>query len=112
MSHTKIGRGLKNNRCRARVVPVNLVQRHAGVDVGNLGEVADDLTIPQHAEEGLALADIAIDESGAIVVAGAAIKVQDLVPTVQKVTDDESSNPPTAAGHRDAKSFSHERDER
>jgi hypothetical protein len=82
------------------------------VDVRNIREVADGVTIAEQGKKGLALADVAIDEPGAGVVAGTTIKIQDPMPPVEKATDDESSNPPAAAGHRDAKRLSHESDER
>ncbi len=82
------------------------------MDVGDIGQVADGITIAEQPKEGLALADIAIDESGARVVAGAAIEVQDPMSPIEKATDDESSNPAAAAGHRDAKRFCHKRYER
>jgi len=48
-------------------------------------------------EEGFSLSDIAIDEFGAIVVAGVAINIQHAMPPIEKAADDESSNSPTAA---------------
>ena len=73
------------------------------MDIGNLREMANDIAIDKYGKKGFSLSDIAIDEFGAIVVAGVAINIQHAMPPIEKAADDESSNSPTAAGHRDAK---------
>jgi hypothetical protein len=90
--------GLQDNRCRAGVVPVDLVVWDAGMNIGDFGEVADDIAILKQGHQDASLADIAIDEVCAIVVAGPAIEIEDAMSAVEKVTDDESSDPPTATG--------------
>jgi hypothetical protein len=70
--------------------------------------MADDVAIAELGKERFSLANIAIDEPGAIVVAWTTINVQDAMPPIEKVADDESSDSPTAACHRDAKRFGHE----
>src|ERR1700722_2981667 len=82
------------------------------MDVGNFGEMADGVAIFEHGEDGVALADIAIDKAGAVVVAGLAVDIQDKMSPIEKRADDESSDPPAAAGYRDAKRLWHLRGSR
>jgi hypothetical protein len=77
------------------------------MNIGDFGEVADDVAILEQGHEGVAVADIAVDEMGAIVIAGPAVEIEDAMAAVEKVADDESSDPPTAAGDCYAERFWH-----
>jgi hypothetical protein len=106
MAELQIGSCLQDDGRRTGVAPVDLVLWKWAAGAGDLGQMTDRIAIAQHWLDGQSLADVAIDESRAIIVPVIidrhAIHTDDLVSAIKQTPDYPTANAPAAASYRNS----------